>query len=132
MRLPCFGARCSTRAVLGNDKREGWRMCTSVARGFPLSLAVRYRTRVAVAARRQLFQTDVSRQSTLATAMRGMHLADGTTATGHKCDRDRDVGRGRTAATCEQAVLHRDATPRHATPWARLEATADSLRGDDG
>jgi hypothetical protein len=140
MRLPCLGGRCTTRAVLGNDKREWWRMCTSVARGFPLSLEVRYRTRVAVAARRQLFQTNVSRQSamcnglaTLATALRGMQLADGMTATGTiaiaiamwaEAGQWRHVNR--------QFCMGRDATPRHATPRARVEATADSLRGDDG
>jgi hypothetical protein len=110
-------------------------MCTSVARGVPLSLAVRCRTRVAVAARRQLFQTDVSRQSTLATAMRGMQPADGTTATGDKCDRDRDVGRHRTAAICEQAVLHRQrrhAPARVGRVWRRQRTACKETRASRG
>jgi hypothetical protein len=139
-RLPCFGGRCSTRAVLGNDKREGWRMCTSVARGVPLSLAVRCRTRVAVAARRQLFQTDVSRQSTLATAMRGMQPADGTTATGDKCDGDGDGDVGRARHMNRQFCTGRDATPRHALGAcggdsgqpARRRRLADGAEGADG
>jgi hypothetical protein len=87
-------------------------MCTSVARGVPLSLAVRCRTRVGSCGCE--FQTDVSRQSALATAMRGMQPADATTATGDKCDRDGDGDVGRARHVNRQVCIGRDATPRHA------------------